>query len=276
MNGTFRHNKRKPLISSFSYFCPGMNAETMALKPFLFPAILLMLPLLVFCQQQNPDTGKISVKGNGKGIYIDAVAGYSLPVGAYAGHDKNDDKSGFAAGGLDLRLSCLLMGKKNFGLVFRYVFQQNPLQDTAKNVKLSGIPDSLGSGSWTNHYLMGGAGYLKHIGRLNLDANLMAGLIISSSPLFKTEDPTNFSVSSNTGTGFCYSIDAGAGYSVSSTVDFRISVGYLGGTPQIHKEYPPTWWVNELGQIIYSDPIKVETKRTVSTFTFNVGLIIKI
>ena len=233
---------------------------------------LVILPFIASTQQ----TQTVPVFPSTRGVILDASAGLSLPTGAYAMSDEANEQSGFSRSGLFVQLTCDWMGKKDFGLAFQYTFQLNPLKNNAKDLVLSGMTDSLGTGNWTNHYIMGGPVYMKHFGKILFEAKALIGIIISTSPLFKTVDPVYKNVSNNTGTGLAFGIGAGAGYKVSSFVDLKLNAGFQFGSPKIHKQYGAQIIGIKDGVFVYSAPVNFDTKKTISTFNLGISIIIKI
>jgi hypothetical protein len=242
------------------------------MKSIYILTVFLLIPFLVYSQA----TESAPVKSS-KGIYLGADLNGSLPLGAYSDYNFDDGKSGYSNFGFLGQVNCDLVSKSNFGLAFQYSYQYNPLKDTAKNVQPSGIPAPLGTGGWSNHYLMGGPVYLNFFGKLFFEAKILAGLIISTSSLFKTMDPETKAISANAGIGFAYEINIGIGVSLSPKVALKFNAGYLGATPKISKQYPPEIvGVDSAGYYIYSAPVTIETKRTISSFNFGLGLVYKL
>jgi opacity protein-like surface antigen len=243
------------------------------IKRFLLFSLIL-LPVLISAQQTQVVPASHPVNG----IFLDASLGASLPAGAYAGSDPGNTLSGFSKSGVVVQLSCDWMGKKDFGLALQYTFQQNPFKNNSNDSILAGMSVPAKSGNWTNHYLMAGPVFMKYFGKVLIEAKALAGVIIATSPLFRTEDPAFKSVSNNTGTGLAFGLGAGAGYEVSPNVAVKINVAYQIGTPKINRQYG--------GQIIgynskdsvwvYSAPVKFETKKIVSSFNLELSIIFKI
>jgi opacity protein-like surface antigen len=237
--------------------------------------ILVSLVILPFvASPQNTETVRTSTST--KGIILDVSPGMSLPVGAYAMSDAANTQSGFSRTGLAVQLSCDWMGKKDFGVGLQYTFQLNPLKNNSNDLILSGMSVPLGSGDWTNHYIMGGPVFMKYIGRLLIEAKALIGVIISTSPLFKTQDPAFKTVSGNTGTGFAFNFSAGAGYRISPKVALKVNAGYLIGTPKIDRQYGAQIIGYRDSAFVYSPPVNFNTKKVVSAFNLGIGIIIKI
>ncbi len=233
---------------------------------------LVILPFIASTQQ----TQTVPVSPSARMVILDASTGLSLPTGAYAVSDEANEQSGFSRRGLVVQLTCDWIGKKDFGLAIQYTFQLNPLKNNAKDLVLSGMSVPLGSGNWSNHYVMGGPVYMKYFGKILFEARALIGVIISTSPLFKTVDPAFKTVSNNTGTGLAFGISAGAGYTVSSIVALKLNAGYLIGTPKIDRQYGAQIIGIKDGVFVYSAPVNFDTKKTVSTFNLGISIIIKI
>ncbi len=233
---------------------------------------LLIMPFIASTQQ----TQTVQTSSSTKGVFLDASAGLSLPMGAYASIDKDNDQSGFSSSGLLAQLTCDWMGKKDFGLAIQYTFQLNSLKNTSKDSVFPGMSVPLGSGNWSNHYIMVGPVYMKYFKKILIEAKALIGVIISTSPFFKTVDPAFNTVSSNTGTGLAFGIGAGAGYRVSSKVTLKINAEYLMGTPKINRQYGAQVVGDTNGAFVYSPPINFDTKKVVSSFNLGLSIIIKI
>jgi opacity protein-like surface antigen len=224
---------------------------------------VLFSPFLIFSQEAV----KKSDSATAGGIYLDASGGVSLPLGSYANADVKNQGSGFASPGFLIQVNLDWTGKGNFGIGLEYTFQYNPLKSSVKNDTLSGMGQAIGTGAWTNHYLMPGVVFVKFFHKLYIEGKAMIGIVISSSPVFKTVDPVYHTPSTNSGTGLAWGIQAGAGYAVSPRVTVKASVEY-GAQPS---------GVDSLtGAIIYSAPINMETKRTVSALLIKAGVVVKL
>jgi opacity protein-like surface antigen len=233
---------------------------------------LLILPIIASAQQ----TQTVPASPSTKGIFFDASAGLSLPLGAYAGSDEGNEQSGFSRNGFIVQLACDWMGKKDFGLALQYTFQLNPFKNTSKDSILPGMSVPLGSGNWANHYIMAGPVYMKYFKKILFEAKVLIGVIISTSPLFKTEDPAFKTVSDNTGTGFAFGIGAGAGYRLSSSVALKLNAEYLIGTPKIDRQYGAQIIGYRDSAFVYSPPVNFDTKKVVSSFNLGLSIIFRI
>ena len=233
-----------------------------------------LLPVLIFSQE----TKKKSDSASTSKIYIDVSGGLSIPLGSFADGDVENSSSGLAAQGFMGEINLDWMNPNNFGLGFQYTFQRNPLKSSVKNDTLTKMGQPLGIGSWNNHYVLAGLVYMRFIHNVYIEGRALIGVVLSFSPIFNTTDPIYGSHSTNTGTGFAYGVQLGAGYVVSSRLTIKANLEYLGGSPKIHRQYgaqligidPYT------GQWIYSPPIDYDTKRTVSALFVKAGLVIKL
>jgi len=231
-----------------------------------------LLPFLIFSQEKvkKADTAKTDE------FYLDASAGLSLPLGAYANADIKNSNSGFATPGFLAQLNLDWIGKDNYGLGFQYLFQYNALNSSVKDDTLSGMGQALGTGAWTNHYLMAGLVVLKFIHKFYIEGKTLAGVVLSSSPVFNTIDPVYKTPSTNIGVGFAWGIQLGAGYAVSPRVTVKANIEYILGNPKIHRNYGAQYFVNDTGAIIYSPPLDVETKRKISALLVKAGIVVKL
>jgi hypothetical protein len=237
--------------------------------------LLLFLPILLFIGSSQQAQTVTAVSAT-KGVFLDASVGASIPLGAYAKSDPTSEQSGFSSTGTVVQLNCDWIGNKDFGLAVQYTFQLNPLKSNSKDVIISGMSVPLGSGDWTNHYLTGGPVFMKYFGKIFFEAKALIGVIISTSPFFKTEDPAFHNVDSNTGTGFAWSIGAGIGYRVSSSVALKVNAEYRMGTPKIDRQYGSQLIGYKDSAYVYSPPITFDTKKVVSAFNLGVSIIFKI
>jgi hypothetical protein len=150
----------------------------------------------------------------------------------------------------------------------------------------NGIPDSLGSGAWSNHYLMAGPVFMKTIGRIHIDAKVLGGAIISSSANFNTPNPTDtagFSSNENIATGFAYQLSAGVGYAFSSHIALKFNLNLMGGWPGASRSYgsqligyeeykDPITGIKYFTPV-YSAPVEYEIKKVVTTLNPSLGLV---
>jgi hypothetical protein len=236
--------------------------------------ILMILPIIAFSRQ----TETVPVSPSTKGVFFDVSLGASVPVGDYAKSDITNEQAGFSRTGVAVQLNCDLMGKRDFGLALQYTFQLNPLAKDSKDLVVSGMSTPLGSGHWTNHYLMLGPEFMKYFGKFLLEAKAIVGVIIATSPLFKTEDPAFTSVSNNTGTGFAFGIGLGAGYLIAPNLALKVNAAYQMGTPKIDRQYGAQiiGYNNKDSVFVYSAPVTYDTKKVVSSFNLGISVIFKI
>jgi hypothetical protein len=232
--------------------------------------LLIMLPVSVFCQK-NPEEKKAKEKPN---IYLDASAGVSFPLGNYANDDPESEESGYAKTGFFIQANADWMGKNIVGLAFQLTYQSNSLKETAKNVTLDGSISPIGSGNWSNIYLMAGPVFLKQINKLAIDAKLVGGFLVSASPVFKTTNPETKVDEGKTATGFAMGVNIGVGYAISSRVSLKITLGYNAGFPK-RESQTVNVYVDSTGQYIYTIPMDITRKRTVTTFNTGLGIIYK-
>jgi len=252
------------------------------MKKELIFCLLLALSTILHAQNRS-DTSTNAVKRN---MAFEFGAGYSLPLGNFASSDKSNKMSGFATGGWQAQLTFDWMGKKSFGLALQYTYQRNPMEHAANMVYPNGIPDSLGSGAWSNHFLLIGPVFMKRFNRFQIDAKILGGALISAGKAFDTPSPadsTKLSYSSNIATGFGYAFSVGAGYNLSSHWTFKVQVSLMGGWPSASRNYgsqligyeehkdPVTGIVYTTP--VYSAPIDYDIKKVVTTLNPSLGLI---
>jgi hypothetical protein len=221
-----------------------------------------------------------------RGMAIEVSGGYSVALGTYASSDRQNKKSGYATNGWQVQVTFDWLGKKDFGLALSYAYQRNPAKEAANQVFPNGIPDSLGSGSWSNHYLMIGPVFMKNIGNFQVDGKISGGVMVSSSPVFDTPDPTDSTggkYNKNIATGFSYQVSAGFGYRVSSHLAVKLNVNLMGGWPGANRQYSsqliryetykdPVTGV-EYTKPVYSAPVEYDIKKVVTTLNPTIGLV---
>jgi hypothetical protein len=249
--------------------------------------------LVCFCMlitglfSQTTTSTNVKARVN-KNMAIEFAAGYSMVLGNYGAFDKNNKKSGYAGNGWLAQFTFDWMGKKNFGLAFQYTFQQNQLQDTARNVIPDGMRFPLGDGAWSNHYLLAGPVFLKSFNKISLDVKLLAGVIFASSSNFNvTEiiDSVNNQNIHGIGTGFAYQFSVGLGYTISDHFTFKFNLGILGGWPGKEKQFDskligydsytdPVTGIPYLVPV-YSAPVEYSIKKVVTTLNPSLGVIFR-
>ena len=236
----------------------------------LFYIMVLVLPFTVFSQKEAVEN-KTKEKQD---IYLDASFGAAFPLGNYANDDPKDKATGYAKTGFFIQANADWMGKNNFGLAFQLTYQNNALKDTAKTVISYGFP--MGSGNWSNIYIMGGPVFLKQIKKITIDAKLVGGFLISTSPVFEITNPETNMKEGGTGTGFAIGVNIGLGYALSQKVALKLTLGYLAGFPKIDRQYNAyVIGMDTAGHFIYSSPMDIEIKKTISTFNTGLGIIYK-
>jgi hypothetical protein len=241
------------------------------MKNISFLLLFIVISCTVFPQQKK-DT--VKTKSSNR-FYLDASVGLSLPLGAYASVDRDNSKSGYATGGYFAQVSLDWLGKSDFGIAFQYCFQHNPLNSKADSIIPYGTTYPLGSGGWTNNYLMAGVVFLKQMNRLSVDVRFLVGVLISSSPVFSTPDPVTNQNTNNTATGFAYGLNIGIGYAVSPRVTLKASLGYLEGYPVLNKQYSSIVSYDSVTATPIYSTIDLKKKNTTATFNAGLGIIYK-
>ena len=242
------------------------------MKNISFLISFLLLSSCIF-SQETPST---STSPSTQGIYFDASGYFSIPLGAYK-NSKNNDVSGFANPGFLAQLNLDWIGEHDYGLAFQYTLQYNPLNKAGKNDTIHDMSQPLGTKGWTNHYLTAGIVVMKETGKFTIEGKVLGGVVLSSSPVFRTIDPVSHNASDNTGIGFALGGGLSAGYAVTPRVKVKVSIEYLQGYPKIHKNGAQPVAVDSItGNFIYSAPVLVETKRVISSFNIGAGVLVKI
>jgi hypothetical protein len=239
-----------------------------------FPAILFVL-LFPFFGFTQTDTKEKKAKEN-QNIYLDASFGASFPLGNYANEDPKVNESGYAKTGFFIQANADWMGKNDFGIAFQLTYQNNSLKDTTKTIYPYGSTNPIGSGNWSNIYVMAGPVFLKQINKIAIDAKVVGGFLISMSPLFKTTNPETKLNEGGTGTGFALGVNIGLGYAISPKFAVKLTLGYLAGFPKIDRQYNAyVIGMDTTGHYIYSAPVDITIKKPVSTFNTGIGIIYK-
>jgi hypothetical protein len=214
-----------------------------------------------------------------KGIYLDVSAGVSFPVGSsYNSTDKTDEKSGYAGTGFLVQVNGDWPGKSGFGIGLQYDYQRNPILSSAQDIVREGNDTTpIGSGAWSNHYLMIGPVYLKQVHKLQIYSKVSVGLILSFSPVFRYIDPVTQQTANDMAFGFGYGLNVGLGYSVSDRISLRMDVSYLGGGPKISKEYKPQviGWDTTTNTNLLSPLTEISIRKVVSTMNLSAGAVFK-
>lgn len=244
------------------------------MKKILFSGVFLFFPLFLFTQEKQPGDSTRTPKR----FYLDISGGGSVPLGrSYPSFDKDKERAGYAATGYFVQANLSWLGKRDFGIAFQYTFQRNPLRDTAENIVPYGTKYQLGTGGWSNNYLLIGPVYLKSFNKFLLQTEAMIGVVFSFCTVFSDTDPVTGENHSNIGAGFGYSLRVGLGYNITPRLTIMANLNYLGGLPAISKEYQPQiiGYDSITNEQIYSALTEVKIKKTVSTFNAGIGLIYK-
>jgi len=240
------------------------------------------MPIALFSQTASKDKKPREPQR----IYFEGSFGVSVPMGQYMKDDTNSKKSCFAQPGYLIQVTCGWMGKKDLGLAFQYTFQNNPILSYVKNAVLPERTFPLGSGSWSNHYLMIGPVYYKEIHKFTLDAKLLGGIIFAFSPLFNYTSPdSTLKTVKNYGSGFAFQFAFGGGYSISSRVKIKLNFGFLGAIPTFRKQYGGEYletrtYKDQYGVIntvdVFAPVVNLDLKNYISTFNASIGVIFKL
>jgi len=251
----------------FKYFLP------------LLMVLFLVLPIRLTSQEKKKEK-----KPRDKDlISLEFNVNYSLVFGKYGQTDKTTNQSGYAANGWVAQLGLNWLGKRGWGLGFQYDLQHHGYKDTAKNVNPYGTKYPLGSGGWTNNYLMVGPVFIHDFGKVELNVKALFGFIIAQSTNFNVQSPIDQSNVSVNASGFGYSVSVGVGYRINPHWGVNLNFNFLGGTPKATKTYAQELvdWKHVKDTLtgfyydipVYSAGVKYEIKRTVSTLNGGVGVI---
>ncbi|MCX6244931.1 MAG: hypothetical protein NTU98_09520 [Bacteroidetes bacterium] len=236
--------------------------------------LLLMLALSGSTVAQTDSIQKKEKKV--KGMYLDATAGVSFPAGsAYTSTDKTDESAGYAGTGYFIQVNFDYPGKNPVGLGLQYTYQRNPILASAEDIVMEGSdPNPIGSGNWSNHYLLLGPVLVRQLHKLLINARILIGAIVSFSPVFRYYDPMSQQTVKNMAYGFGYGLSAGVGYSVSKKVALQVNIGYLGGSPKLSKEYQwQDWDTTTNKNVTHLNEISI--KKVVSTINIGAGAVFK-
>jgi hypothetical protein len=261
------------------------------MRNYFYLLLVMMIPAVLMGQEPSKDK-KVREKQR---IFLEGSLGVSTPLGSYMTDDRQDKKSGFARTGYLFQATCDWMGKKDLGLAIQYSYQHNPIASSAKNDTLPGRTFPLGTGSWSNHYIMIGPVYYKELNKFTLDVKLLGGVVLAFSPLFSYTSPdSTLKTVTNYGSGFSYQFAVGGGYSLSSRLRIKLDISFLGAIATFSKHFggdyletvpardPETGEIlrDEFGRIIYVDVysplISLDLKNIISTFNASIGVIFKL
>ncbi len=251
---------------------------------FTLFCFLLFFQALTFAQ--IPGTEPMPAKD--RNMALEFSAAYTFALGDYGKTDNGNDLSGYAGNGWLAQVTFDWVGSHHFGLAIQYAYQQNRFRDDANNVYPEGVHDStyfLGPGKWTNNYLMIGPLFLTTVKKLQVDAKVLIGVMLSSGRIFTTTDPSTAENNANTATGFAFQLSAGLGYAFSKHFAVKANLSYLGGFPSKKRQYgaqmigyenykdPVTGIVTQ--KVVYSAPAEYTIKKVVSTLCPGIGFIYK-
>jgi hypothetical protein len=226
--------------------------------------------------------------GNSRKMALEATAGYSIPFGIYAESDTKNEKSGCASAGWMAQLGLSWMGRSSIGLAVQYTYQRNQVENGFSKAFPDGMPVNMSQGNWSNHYLLAGPVFMKTFGKIHVDAKLLGGLLVSSSSVYDTPDPTDttrYEYDSNIAAGFGYQVSAGVGYQFSGHFAVKFNLSLQGGWPAKEREYGSEYlgykkYYDPITGLpyyddVYSAPITYDMKKVVSTVNPSFGLVYK-
>jgi hypothetical protein len=244
---------------------------------FLIAGVPLISPA-----QEPGQTIKKTRKGE---IFLDISGGYSMPFGKYSDTDTTNKYSGYATGGFYGQFSATWIGKRHFGLSAAYCYQRNTLSPEAEHVTPDGQDQELGKNPWSNHYLLAGPAFIRHFGKVFVEAQLQVGIVLAFSSNFyitlpEVSDTGNNTTNLSQGNGFGVSMQAlaGVGYRLSDRVSLNLRISYLGANPVRTKDYYYYYYyVDEFGEEHYVyQGAEFEIRKKISTLNLGVGIAIKI
>jgi hypothetical protein len=235
--------------------------------------VLAITPVFLFAQQ--PENNQPAVKS--KPMYLDLSGGVSFPIGkSYTSTDMDNSKSGYASTGYFIQANFAYLGRSLFGIAGQVTYQHNSFNSGAVNDTLEGTRYPLGNKGWNNAYLMVGPVYLQSFKKVILEIEGLIGLMLSFSPVFNDTDPADGSNHHNTGTGVGLGFRVGVGYEFSPHFTAMLNLNYLGGFPNLNKEYEPMFiGYDTNGQPRYTNLTEIEIKKIVSTMNIGAGIIYK-
>lgn len=245
--------------------------------------MIFLLPYSVMAQETS--SNKKPAEPNL--FFLEGSFGVSTPVGSYLNAEPENKKSGFAKTGYLFQVTLDWMGKKDIGMAIQYSNQNNPIQSSLKYDTLPGRTYPMGSGSWSNHYFLIGPVYYKEIKKFVIDVKILGGVVLAFSPLFNYTSPDSLHRTvKGYGSGFAYEFAVDGGYSVSSRLQVKVGICFLGAFPTFHKQYggeymgtdtyvdPVTHAVEYVN--VYAPAVLIDLKNYITTFNASVGVIIKL
>ena len=262
------------------------------MRKYFYLVTFFLMPFILLSQEASKDK-KAREKER---IFFEGSIGVSVPIGQYMKDDTNSKKAGFAQPGYLIQVTCDWMGKKDFGLALQYTYQNNPIKSSAQTAILPERTFPLGSGSWSNHYILAGPVYYRELGKFTLNGKLLGGVMFAFSPLFNYTSPdSTLRTVKNYGSGFAYQVAFGCGYSLSSKVKIQLSLSFLGAIPTFKKKFGGEYLGKKpeidpetgepikdpyTGLVIYYDVyapwVLFDLKYVISTVNASVGIIFKL
>lgn len=254
------------------------------MKRFFFILALTFSTASLLAQEEAQVTAAPVATRN---LAVEFYAGYSVALGDYNGYDKSNGKSGYASNGWLAQVTFDWMGKRSLGIAVQYTYQRSALLDTAANTIPSGpFKYPLGTGSWSNHFLMAGPVFMHQFNKIHLDVKVMLGGVISASPVFNMTDPVSGQNVKDVGMGLAFQASAGVGYTISPQFTLKFNLGYLAGWPSKSKTYGQQLIGYEeikdpiTGEVIgyeplYSAPAEYEIKKVISTLNPSLGVVFR-
>ncbi len=235
-------------------------------------AVFFIFISLVCFSQEKKDSSSVKEKRKPDASYFsELVIGMAIPMGDFAGTDTQNSRSGFARTGGFLFAGYGKLYNDRIGFEVAVSVNVYPLKEEIDQLKKMENADYYehGFGWWTISGLIGPYFSLP-VKNFSFNFRALAGVMDVIRPYFRNLDDTGAAkLEESTGNGYAFTWQIGAGikYRLSDKVGLKLSMDYLGATPNIN--YQETFSAYQ----VYYHKEEINYKQPVSSFNSGLGLI---
>ncbi|MCD4696227.1 MAG: hypothetical protein K8S16_08280 [Bacteroidales bacterium] len=248
------------------------------MKNKIISALFIGFTMLTFAQ--NNKTGTSNTSGDdgkkiSKRIFSEIIIGMAVPTGDYASSDIYLEEAGFAVNGGFLFANCGIICNDLFGFEIAFSTGVNPLNKKIDDMlNQAGYPSNTDYdydyGGWSNLNIMIGPHFSIPVKKFALDLRLLGGYMFLERPFIKQTFNNGTMVAEQKkgqGNGIVCQIGTGLRYSISKTIDIKLSVDHYKANPEV--KYQETFF-NGLNYTHFDEK---KYKQPISSFNYGIGIV---